>query len=38
MVLITTLQGTYNLCKTRSNVDFPHSDDEVDSVVIRGRD
>jgi len=39
MVLITTIQGSYNSCKACSNVDFAyHDDDEVDSVVIRGRD
>jgi len=38
MVLVTTIQGSYNSCKACSNVDFAYHDDEVDSVVIRGRD
>jgi len=38
MVLITTLQGNYNLCKTCSNVDFSYNDDELDNIADRGRD
>jgi len=39
MVLIKTIQGSYNSCKTCSNVDFSyHEDLELDKVAIRGRD
>ncbi len=38
MVSISTSDGRYNLCKKCNNVEFPHSYEEVDSVVIRGRD